>query len=78
MVPIYCCSVRWSEKVQVGREKWEPFYSSKVRINLEIGRLSLKMLRAITSIHYLEMKFLTPEGVGCVNEEQQEARVCYN
>ena len=46
--------------------------------NAVLGRLSLRVLRAITSIHHLLIKFLTPRGVGEVKGDQQESRQCYH
>ena len=39
---------------------------------------SLRELRAITSVYHLLMKFSTPNRVGEVKRDQQEARQCYN
>ena len=46
--------------------------------NAVLERPSLRELRAITSIYHLLMKFSTPNGVGEVRGDQQEARQCYN
>lgn len=45
--------------------------------NALLGWLSLKALKAITSVYHLTMKFLTPEGVGVVNGSQVKAKECY-
>ena len=42
--------------------------------NAVLGRPFLRELRAVTSIHHLLMKFLTPRGVGEVKGDQQESR----
>ena len=39
---------------------------------------SLRALKAITSIYHLLMKFPTPNGVGQVRGNDDEARRCYN
>ena len=46
--------------------------------NVVLGRLSLKALKTITSIYHLLMKFFTPNMVGQVRGNQEEARRCYN
>ena len=46
--------------------------------NAVLGRPSLKELRAITSIHYLLMKFPTPQGVSEIKGDQQKSRQCYD
>ena len=46
--------------------------------NTVLGRLALRELRVVTSIHYLLIKFPTPLGVGDVKEDQQELRQCYH
>ena len=46
--------------------------------NAILRRLSLRELRAITSIYHLFMKFPTPNGMEEVKGDQQEARQCYN
>ena len=46
--------------------------------NTVLGRPSLRALKAITSIYHLLMKFPTPNGVGQVRGNQEEARRCYN
>ena len=46
--------------------------------NAVLGRLTLKELRAVTSIHHLLMKFPTLNEVGLVRGCQSEARECYN
>ena len=43
-----------------------------------LSRPSLRALKAITSIYDLLMKFPTPNGVGQVFRNQDEARKCYN
>lgn len=42
-----------------------------------VGRSLLKSIRVITSIYHLTMKFLTPNGVGCVKGSQNDSRECY-
>ena len=46
--------------------------------NVVLGRSSLKVLKAITSIYHLLMKFPTPNGVGQIHGNQNEIRECYN
>ena len=46
--------------------------------NAVLGRPSLRALKAITSIYHLLMKFPTPNGIGQVQGNQDEARRCYN
>ena len=46
--------------------------------NAVLGRPSLRALKAITSIYHLLMKFPTPNGVGQVRGNHEEARRCYN
>ena len=46
--------------------------------NAVLGRSSLRALKAITSIYHLLMKFPTPNGVGHVRGNQDEARRCYS
>ena len=46
--------------------------------NAVLGRLSLKALKAITSMYHLLIKFPTPSSVGQVHGNQNEARECYN
>ena len=46
--------------------------------NAVLGRPSLRALKAITSIYHLLMKFPTPNGVGQVRRNQDEARRYYN
>ena len=46
--------------------------------NAILERSFLRELRAITSIHYLLMKFPTSYRVGKVKGDQQEARQCYH
>ena len=46
--------------------------------NVVLGRPSLRELKAITSIHHLQMKLLMPHGVGEVKGDQQESRQCYH
>ena len=45
--------------------------------NAVLGKPSLRALKAITSIYHLLMKFPTPNGVGKVRGNQEEARRCY-
>ena len=42
--------------------------------NVILGRLSLRELKAITSIHHLLMRFPTTHAVGEVKGDPQEAR----
>ena len=44
--------------------------------NAVLDRPSLKVLKAITSIYHLLMKFPTPNGVGQVRMNQEEVRRC--
>ena len=46
--------------------------------NAVLSRPSLRVLKAITSIYHLLMKFPTPNGVRKVRGNQEEARRCYN
>ena len=46
--------------------------------NVVLDRPSLRALKAITSIYHLLMKFPTPNGLGKVRGNQEEARRCYN
>ena len=46
--------------------------------NAVLGRPSLRALKEITSIYHLLMKFPTPDGVGQVRGNKEEARRCYN
>ena len=46
--------------------------------NEVIGRLLLKVVKAITSIYHLTMKFPTAEKTGQVRGSQYESRECYN
>ena len=46
--------------------------------NVVLGRLSLRALKVITSSYHLLIKFPTPNGVGKVRGNQEEARRCYN
>ena len=46
--------------------------------NAVLYRLSLRALKAITSIYHLLMKFPTLNGVGRVRGNQEDARRCYN
>ena len=46
--------------------------------NVVLGRLSLRALKAITSIYHILMKFPTLNRVGQVRGNQEEARRCYN
>ena len=46
--------------------------------NVVLGRPSLRALKTITSIYHLLMKFPTPNGVGQVRRNQEEARRYYN
>ena len=46
--------------------------------NVVLGRPSLKTLKAITSIYHLLMKFPTPNGIGQVQGNQEEAMRNYN
>ena len=46
--------------------------------NAVLGRPALKALKAITSIYHLLLKFPTPNRVGQVRGNQEEARRCYN
>ena len=46
--------------------------------NAVLVRPSLRALKAITSIYHLLMKFPTPNRVGQVRENQEEAQRCYN
>ena len=46
--------------------------------NVVLDRPSFRALIAITSIYHLLMKFPTPNSVGQVDENQHEARECYN
>ena len=43
-----------------------------------LGRPLLRVLKAVTSIHYLTMKFLIVVGTGQVRERQWDSRECYN
>ncbi|XP_074351442.1 uncharacterized protein LOC141690550 [Apium graveolens] len=43
-----------------------------------IGRSSLTMMQAITSISHLKIKFLTPTGVGEIKGDYGVAETCYN
>ena len=43
-----------------------------------LGRLSLKVLKAITSIYHLLMKFSILRGMGEVHRNQYEEREYYN
>lgn len=49
-----------------------------IAFNTILGRPSLKVLKVITSIYHLTMKFPTSEGTGTVYESQLEAKECYN
>ncbi|KAL2479865.1 Uncharacterized protein Adt_32831 [Abeliophyllum distichum] len=42
-----------------------------------LGKPTLKDLQAVTSIHHLVMKFLTPKGVAKIHSNQTEAMTCY-
>ena len=42
-----------------------------------LGRPLLKALKAVTSIHYLIMKFPTAAGIGQVRVRQRDSRECY-
>ena len=44
--------------------------------NVVLGRPSLRELKAITSIYHLLLKFPTPNGVGQVRGNQEEAKRC--
>ena len=46
--------------------------------NAVLGRSSLRALKAITNIYHLLMKSSTPNGMGQVHGNQDEARRCYN
>ena len=46
--------------------------------NAVLDKSSLRALKAITSIYHLLMKFPTPNTVGQVQGNQEEARRCYN
>ncbi|XP_024021322.1 uncharacterized protein LOC112091560 [Morus notabilis] len=46
--------------------------------NAVIGRATLQVLRAITSIYHQKVKFPTPNGVGEIKNNQYEARVAYS
>ena len=46
--------------------------------NAVLGKLSLRALKATTSIYHLLMKFPTPNGMGQVHRNQHETRECYN
>ena len=46
--------------------------------NVVLDRLSIRAFKVITSIYHLLMKFLTPNGVGQVQGNRDEARRCYN
>ena len=46
--------------------------------NAMLGRSSPRVLKVITSIYHLFMKFLTPNGVGQLRGNQEKARRCYN
>ena len=46
--------------------------------NAVLDRPSLRTLKAITNIYHLLMKFPTPNGVGQVQGNQEEAMRCYN
>ncbi|XP_074327541.1 uncharacterized protein LOC141665455 [Apium graveolens] len=48
-----------------------------ISYNAIIGRPLLKDMRVITSIYHLSLKFLTPNGVGCVRGNQSQSRECY-
>ena len=43
-----------------------------------LGRPLLRALKAVTSIHYLTMKFLIIVGTGQVRRRQWDSRECYN
>ena len=43
-----------------------------------IGRLLLKALKAVASIHYLTIKFSTAMGICQVRGKQRDSRECYN
>ena len=43
-----------------------------------LGRLSLKALKAVTSIHYLTMKFLIAVRISQVQRRQCNSRECYS
>ena len=42
-----------------------------------LGRLLLKALKAVTSIHCLTMKFHTKAGIGQIQGRQGDFRECY-
>ncbi|PON76812.1 hypothetical protein PanWU01x14_031320, partial [Parasponia andersonii] len=46
--------------------------------NVVLGRLTLRELRAITSIYHLAMKFPTQYRVGEVRGNQYDVQTCYN
>ena len=46
--------------------------------NTVLDKLSLRALKVITSIYHLLMKFPTPNDVGKVHGNQEQARRCYN
>ena len=46
--------------------------------NVMLGWPALYDLKAITSIFHSCLKFPTKNGVGCLRENQQSARECYN
>ena len=43
-----------------------------------ISRLLLRALKAVTSIHYLKMKFPMAIGIGQVQGKQGDSKECYN
>ena len=46
--------------------------------NAVIGRPTMKVLKAITLMYHLTMKFPTTEGTGYVRGSQYDSRKCYN
>jgi hypothetical protein len=46
--------------------------------NAILGRGALNKLGAIVSTPHLMMKFLTPNGIGCEQGDQELARSCYS
>ncbi|XP_074322938.1 uncharacterized protein LOC141659904 [Apium graveolens] len=46
--------------------------------NVIVGRPLMRVMRMVTSIHHMTVKFPTPMGVGFLKSCQYESRVCYN
>ena len=45
--------------------------------NMVLGRPAMNELNVVTSTKTLTVKFLTPNGIGCVRGEQHLTRRCY-